>query len=230
MGREFSTCKVHQIRMSKTITDYLAVAGYQSCRDYGDKEAYLCPLPDHKDKAPSFFVYKTGTYQSFYCWGCKKTGDIIELNKLMKELPSRLESLRQLSDGIDLNYEDELAYAVAQLGEEDNKQREDMISLPGKIALALAIMGNQHLEDTEYDTEEIEFLDKLYEMIDRTIWENDIKTLCEIYDFITSENVKENDGISLTPFMYRVWRFDQKKQREVLDDIKTMEVYQRIKG
>jgi DNA primase len=36
-----------------------------------------CPLPDHEDRSPSFTVYPESN--SWYCYGCLRGGDVIEL-------------------------------------------------------------------------------------------------------------------------------------------------------
>jgi hypothetical protein len=35
-----------------------------------------CPLPDHKDKTPSFYIYPPGRY---WCYGCNRGGDVVDL-------------------------------------------------------------------------------------------------------------------------------------------------------
>jgi DNA primase len=35
-----------------------------------------CPLPDHEDKTPSFYLYPPGR---FYCYGCNRGGDVVDL-------------------------------------------------------------------------------------------------------------------------------------------------------
>jgi hypothetical protein len=39
-----------------------------------------CPLPDHEDRSPSFVVYPET--QSFFCYGCLRGGDVVELARL----------------------------------------------------------------------------------------------------------------------------------------------------
>jgi DNA primase len=39
-----------------------------------------CPLPDHEDKTPSFTLYPET--QSFFCYGCLRGGDVVELYRL----------------------------------------------------------------------------------------------------------------------------------------------------
>ena len=35
-----------------------------------------CPLPDHEDKTPSFYIYPPGRY---HCYGCGGNGDVVDL-------------------------------------------------------------------------------------------------------------------------------------------------------
>jgi len=37
-----------------------------------------CPFPDHKDGTPSCFVWTNNDPESFYCFGCKKSGSVID--------------------------------------------------------------------------------------------------------------------------------------------------------
>lgn len=35
-----------------------------------------CPLPDHEDRTPSFYLYSPGRY---WCYGCNRGGDVVDL-------------------------------------------------------------------------------------------------------------------------------------------------------
>lgn len=55
-----------------------------------------CPLPDHDDATPSFIVYEDS--DSWYCFGCGRGGDVIQLTGLLFGLDrfyDRLERLEQ---------------------------------------------------------------------------------------------------------------------------------------
>ena len=69
---------VQIICKAKPITDYLTKKGHQPAkRMSGGKISYCCPLPDHKEKKPSFVVYTQGPYQNFYCFGCLHENELI---------------------------------------------------------------------------------------------------------------------------------------------------------
>jgi DNA primase len=56
----------------------------QVARRYTDLEPFggqawftgRCPFPDHEDKTPSFYLYPPGR---FYCYGCNRGGDVVDL-------------------------------------------------------------------------------------------------------------------------------------------------------
>ena len=52
---------------------------YTELRERGGKFAGSCPLPGHSDSTPSFYVYPET--RSWYCFGCAKGGDVIDLAK-----------------------------------------------------------------------------------------------------------------------------------------------------
>jgi DNA primase len=56
------------------------IAGTQ-LKSSGDQLVARCPLPDHDDTHPSFYV--SLTKRRFYCHGCKHGGDVIELYRLL---------------------------------------------------------------------------------------------------------------------------------------------------
>ena len=44
--------------------------------EMGGKWQACCPLPDHDDKTPSFFVFGDGRWR---CFGCSRGGDVVDL-------------------------------------------------------------------------------------------------------------------------------------------------------
>jgi hypothetical protein len=57
------------------------VAGrYTELRLNAGKWKGKCPLPDHEDDSPSFWVYPET--RSWYCFGCNRGGDVIDFAKL----------------------------------------------------------------------------------------------------------------------------------------------------
>jgi DNA primase len=53
-----------------------------------------CPLPDHDDKYPSFYVYPPGR---FHCYGCNRSGDVIDLEFFCGDYGELWEAMISLS-------------------------------------------------------------------------------------------------------------------------------------
>jgi DNA primase len=61
-----------------------AVPIEERARRYTDLEPFggqawftaRCPMPDHEDKTPSFYIYPPGR---FHCYGCGRSGDVVDL-------------------------------------------------------------------------------------------------------------------------------------------------------
>jgi hypothetical protein len=51
---------------------------YTKLEPFGGKAWFTgrCPLPDHEDKTPSFYIYPPGRW---WCYGCNRGGDVVDL-------------------------------------------------------------------------------------------------------------------------------------------------------
>lgn len=66
------------IKAKVDIVDY--IGRHVELKPRGNKYMSECPLPDHEDSTPSFWVYPET--RSWYCFGCRRGGDVIEYAKL----------------------------------------------------------------------------------------------------------------------------------------------------
>lgn len=69
----------------------------------GNKLLGRCPTRDHEDRTPSFYCYPSETYQGFYdswwCFGCKKGGDVVDLYDAQEgSFANAVVALRALAD------------------------------------------------------------------------------------------------------------------------------------
>ncbi len=53
-----------------------------------------CPHPDHADENPSFYVYPDGR---FFCHGCRRHGDVVDLWALIKRIKPGIEAALDLA-------------------------------------------------------------------------------------------------------------------------------------
>ncbi len=62
-----------------------------------------CPYPDHEDKIPSFHVYPDGR---FFCFGCRKHGDVVDLWAVLKGLRPGIEAALDLARKYEVAFTD----------------------------------------------------------------------------------------------------------------------------
>lgn len=68
------------------------------CNKYGIKvKNKMCSCPFHKDNSPSMKIYEN----SFYCFSCNRTGDLIEFVENMFNL-SFIEAMQKINDDFNL--------------------------------------------------------------------------------------------------------------------------------
>src|SRR5229473_8590896 len=69
-------------RAVKRQSDIVAVAArYTHLKHSGRQWVGLCPLPDHRERHPSFFVHPRGVW---FCFGCQRGGDVFRLVQLIE--------------------------------------------------------------------------------------------------------------------------------------------------
>jgi len=105
---------IKEILKKHTITDYLAKKGYSPDTTDGYRSRYTCPLPDHEDATPSFWVFHDGEYEKYKCFGCSSWGDIINLHKNMEKKSIR-ETLFSLGEGIEISSNQEWDNLIEQI-------------------------------------------------------------------------------------------------------------------
>jgi len=88
------------------ILDYLKSKGYNP-KPVGSIYRMLCPYPDHKETIGSFTIYpKTN---SFFCWGCKRSGNVTTLMRLFGD-PITVDLLEEERERINKIKEKKLAF------------------------------------------------------------------------------------------------------------------------
>lgn len=161
-----------------------------------------CPFPDHDEKTPSFTVYpaeyndpKDGTQQhaSFFCFGCKKGGDIFSFKKAIDGLDTKHEALVALEKelGIDMNDEEVQHNYLKEQLERIKNVREQVLSIP-EINMACSGICRNYLNwvsenyPDQYENE-ILVIDKFYIYFDTVF---DEKSAIECMKIVDDVQVK----------------------------------------
>lgn len=151
-----------------------------------------CPFPDHRDSSPSFDVWDdTGRYK---CWGCGRSGDILEFFKIIDGISFK-EALLKLSalSGVNVgSYDSEAARAIYEIGALVNNYIEDLYcqtDLPGGIPetefLRHMVARIKAYEiKVNYDTEELAWVDLVYELLDAYDEDSNYKEMTNMWEQI----------------------------------------------
>jgi DNA primase len=195
---------IEQILKEKKITDFLAERGITPARQYADKLIYHCPIHEG-DNDPSFVVYTNGEYQTYFCFACHTSSNIIHLVREMDNISIK-DTIKKLIKGININEQDVLNSIIKDLEngliKEDNKGVE-------KLFFKLNRSCYDYLKDINFDEEEINFFDKVFNKIDKIARDRDEIILQDIYDFIIEQGVNK-----------RIDKYIEKKEKLLEKEIK----------
>jgi len=202
---------IDQVRNNNLITTLLESMGHYPVSIYRDKSLYLCPIPGHTETKPSFTVYdKPGSYQNYYCFGCKKSGDVVSLHANLNNISWR-RSLEHFGGHLNVSGEQELSFLINNIKKDYRSNSKETKKIFDDISLEISSLGLMYLEQVEYDVAELEFLDKMYQKIDFLISSENINELLEVYNFILGEN-----EYNVPPFRLKQKKWEDSKWKKQL--------------
>jgi len=135
-----------------------------------DRYKIHCPFKDHLDQtAPSFTVYEDT--HSFFCFGCQRGGTILQwlIDPQGKNMHF-IEAVKFLGSITGISPYSDPIIALERLEEKIKKELysiDDTNELSrDKFNLIISRLGYQHLKDSNFDKEEIKFIEQLYKHLD----------------------------------------------------------------
>ena len=173
---------IQQIIDSNDIVEYLSSRGHEHKSTNGHRYRYLCPF--HKDSDPSFYVFTDPP--RFHCFGCKADGDIINLVSEMEHISVKA-AIRKLAMKSGITESDELDSIAAQMDRDKEKYDESKVD---EISFKLSVTMYGFLNDVNFDRNEIIFVEKSFENIDKLIHAMDSKELERVYTYIVEKGIK----------------------------------------
>ena len=161
-----------------TVTDYLKSKGHVPEREYADKDAYICPIHEG-DTDPSFYVFKNNDYEAVKCFGCGFHGDIINVYAEIEEVALQ-KSILHFAKGLNIDEETVLRDIARCILDNYNKKEEKLEN----IIIKISVFCHQYLLSSNNKEKEFDFLDKMYEQIDKFIISMDTNNIKEIYNYV----------------------------------------------
>lgn len=176
--------------------EYLEKKGHYPVKHLtGGRISYLCPLPWHSETKPSFVVWTNSDYENFYCFGCQAKHNIIHLVSFLDSISAR-KAIEKLSDGVEFSIADEEKLVHADFFSGVHKKEEhDAVADLAKSMVEISNICNAFLESVDYDDQECERMDKLWEMIDNSLRDFDFEKIEQIRADIGSLILKHKESL-----------------------------------
>jgi DNA primase len=93
-----------EIKIKASLEDEIEKTGSRLIRSGSGRMKCCCPL--HDESTPSFMLYKGDEYDTFYCWGCRNGGSVIEFIKFLKNFSTNKEIVEYFAKNYNLEYSD----------------------------------------------------------------------------------------------------------------------------
>ena len=178
---------LNEILKKFKITDYLESKGIHQKLTIGNKIKYTCPL--HKETDPSFMVYLNGDgTETYYCFGCKSGGGYINLLSAFEKISIK-EAILRSSEGIEITDQAELDFILNLIKKEIDKSKEYAKDDISRLLLNFAVLSYSILELTNFDEELINFMDKMYILVDDHAHKEEFTALEKMYNIILQEKL-----------------------------------------
>jgi DNA primase len=181
MGKTETKYICDAIKKEHSLISYVKSVGIE-VHERSGRNFIICPF--HNDNDPSMVVSDSGKCESFYCFGCKASGSIIDFYAKYNNI-SIGQAIHQLSQG--MNFSFDLSSIVSELNSKEEKDESKEVSF-------INAMISSHCRDylskikNKYSNnvlkKEFDGIENIYRNIDLAIIENDIDILKNYYNMI----------------------------------------------
>ena len=164
-----------EIKKKYSIVDYVRAKGIE-LHDRGTRYFIICPF--HGDGDPSLSIEKHGDIELFHCFGCKKSGSIIDFYAEYERV-SVGEAIKILGEGIDFDFD--ISSLLEEFDEDDKKTSilEMNIAISIHCFEYLSVVKSEFTEDIS--NSEFKKIDSFYKMIDNLILDGNEEKIYSFY-------------------------------------------------
>lgn len=158
-----------------------------------------CPMPKHADSSPSFGV---NIENNFYnCFGCGCKGDIIQLVQLVEGL-SFVESIQKISNfagyeieltNLDIKFLiNEIQDTISSVISFDDEKKFPGRQTETNFMISFSNRTKKYLRNKDFNSDEINWVDSIYQNLDNHIQNNDMKQVEKIWNDFNKMTMERN--------------------------------------
>ena len=185
---EYEQFKVRRDYVNKNIDGVDYIKSLIKVKKVGGIYSALCPF--HNEKTESLRIYPEGykndggepqEYTSWYCFGCKRGGDIVKFEELYYDFDNAQQACESLQTKFNITFtDDDKELALKQILTSENKEIVDVGKTLQEINFICYIMCRNHLHFVYHDfndrfDDEYEYIQSVYKKLDYELLERNAK-------------------------------------------------------
>lgn len=186
------------------LVEYLQTKGHEPARTAPTRLVYHCPFHG-TDKTPSFYVFLGKEHQYFHCFGCKCHGDIINAVSMVEQCSIK-DAIGRLAFGLKISQEE----LFDKLAQEITSRERKMDNSMEEMSIRMSCAFHSYIHCTEYDPEEVKFMESVFEKVDKIILAMDYDVLASLYEKLMDEGIPA-----------RLRAFEARKEKEAIQNYVT---------
>jgi hypothetical protein len=174
-----------EIRKDNKITDYVKDIGLNLV-DKGGRIWISCPF--HNEKTPSCTINTDGATEFFHCFGCGKSGSIIDFYVNYNNVTVG-EAIKSLGSGIDIEYDVERIFKEYEEDIDESDQEKIMMANVFISKTCFNYLREiKPLVDKDVYDQEFEKINIFYEKLDGFIKDSDLDAVLKMENKICESN------------------------------------------
>ncbi len=208
MGRNLEEFKRKREYICKQIDGVSYIRSLIKVKKIGNIFSALCPF--HSEKTESLRIYPEGhknddgtqqEHTSWYCFGCKKGGDLVKFEELYFDLDTASDACDSLQAKFNINYSESDQESALRISLTKEKQEQVKIMSLKEINFVCSIVCRNYLQyvnnnfPNKFD-EEYEFIQDVYKKLDHELLERNAQEAKNLIK-ITENTIKSRKN-SLT--------------------------------
>lgn len=181
---EYEQFKVRRDYVNKNIDGVDYIKSLIKVKKVGGIYSALCPF--HNEKTESLRIYPEGykndgsepqEYTSWYCFGCKRGGDIVKFEELYYDFDNTQQACESLQSKFNITFtDDDKELALKQMLTSENKEIVDVGKTLQEINFICSIMCRNYLHFVYHDfndrfDDEYEYIQGVYKKLDYELLE-----------------------------------------------------------
>ena len=132
-------------------------------------------------------VFKDSDYENFYCYGCKKSWNIVNFLSYYKQI-SFSDAIKELGVDFEFNSNDRLKYICNSIEKTKDKDDSEIKDIIDNIYYNISLMGYFYMSEVGWDKNEFSILEGVYKKFDQLVASYNIDGIVKFYEIVVGDH------------------------------------------